>query len=447
MEPLLTRRRKGALATFLLSLFLGLSVLSSYLVATVAEKDRFLSVAVQNAIFLLNQARSGQERGPRALIRAVEQFQSEVILWVGVIGPHGGLIASSGSRPPTPPLSQEALDFVRKKKEMYGDVISTESGRIFRVIIPFERLHHRFPPGQPPPWLEPEPPPFLGTEASQFLVVIDVDTSEGKWLWTWAFAQGSATIVAIVFLWGWWFRTKKQEEMIAQLEHERREQESLARLGEMSAVLAHEIRNPLGSMKGNLQLVMEKQVEEGIKERIQIVLENVQRIERLVKGLLDYAKEPRIQTRKLRLLDVVSSALDLAGLHEGENQVGGRIIVVALEGAMDAMVEVGYEEMTRAFLNIIENAKEALEDKGKIRISAEKGEREIKVLFEDSGSGIEPEVTDKLFQPFFTTKAKGVGLGLAIAQKIINAHGGEVRAYRSLKLGGACFEVRLKCTG
>jgi len=330
---------------------------------------------------------------------------------------------------------------------MYGDVISTESGRIFRVIIPFERLHHRFPPGQPPPWLEPEPPPFLGTEASQFLVVIDVDTSEGKWLWTWAFAQGSATIVAIVFLWGWWFRTKKQEEMIAQLEHERREQESLARLGEMSAVLAHEIRNPLGSMKGNLQLVMEKQVEEGIKERIQIVLENVQRIERLVKGLLDYAKEPQIQTRKLRLLDVVSSALDLAGLHEGENQVGGRIIVVALEGAVDAMVEVGYEEMTRAFLNIIENAKEALQDKGKIRISAEKGEREIKVLFEDSGSGIEPEVTDKLFQPFFTTKAKGVGLGLAIAQKIINAHGGEVRAYRSLKLGGACFEVRLKCTG
>jgi two-component system sensor histidine kinase HydH len=447
MEPLLTRRRKGALATFLLSLFLGLSVLSSYLVATVAEKDRFLSVAVQNAIFLLNQARLGQERGPRALIRAVEQFQSEVVLWVGVIGPHGGLIASSGSRPPTPPLSQEALDFVRKKKEMYGDVISTESGRIFRVIIPFERLHHRFPPGQPPPWLEPEPPPFLGTEASQFLVVIDVDTSEGKWLWTWAFAQGSATIVAIVFLWGWWFRTKKQEEMIAQLEHERREQESLARLGEMSAVLAHEIRNPLGSIKGNLQLVMEKQVEEGIKERIQIVLENVQRIERLVKGLLDYAKEPRIQTRKLRLLDVVSSVLDLAGLHEGENQVGGRIIVVALEGAMDAMVEVGYEEMTRAFLNIIENAKEALQHKGKIRISAEKGEREIKVLFEDSGNGIEPEVTDKLFQPFFTTKAKGVGLGLAIAQKIINAHGGEVRAYRSLKLGGACFEVRLKCAG
>jgi signal transduction histidine kinase len=435
---------KGVLAIFLLSVFLGLSVLSSYLVATVAEKDRFLSVAVQGALFLLNQVRSGQEKGPKALIHAVEQFQSEAILWVGVIGPLGGLVASSESRPPTPPISEEALDFVRNKKEMHTDVISTESGRVFRVIIPFERLHHRFPPPHPPPWLEPEPPPLLGTEASQFLVVIDVDTREGKWLWTWAFAQGIATVVAIAFLWAWWVRTKKQEETIAQLERKRREQESLARLGEMSAVLAHEIRNPLGSMKGNLQLVMEKQVEEGIRERIEIVLANVQRIEKLVKGLLDYARPPHIQTRKLRLKAVISSALDMAGLREGENHVGEKTIVVALEGAMDEMVELGYEEMTRAFLNMVENAKEAMPQQGKLRISAEKGKGEIKVFFEDNGSGIKPEVFDKLFQPFFTTKAKGVGLGLAIAQKIINAHGGEVKAYQSRELGGACFEVSLR---
>jgi|GEM_PF-2057353 len=441
------RKGRGGLAIFLLSAFLGLSALSSYLVATVAEKDRFMAVAVQSAIFLLNQVRSGQERGRRAIRSAVEQFQSEAILWVGVIGPLGRLVASSGSRPPDPPVSHEALDFVRSKKEIYSEILTTGSNRVFRVIIPFERIHRRFPPPPLPPRLETEPPPLLGFEASQFLVVMDVDTKEGKWLWTWAFTQSVATVVAIVFLWVWWFRTKRQEKMIAQLEQKQREQESLAKLGEMSAVLAHEIRNPLGSMKGNVQIIMEKQLDEGVRKRLQIVLDNVQRIERLTKGLLDYARPPQIRKRKVRVKDVVASALDMAGLKEGENQMGEKTIVVALEGAMDEMVEVGYEEMTRAFMNIVENAKDAVPEKGELKISGKKEKGQVKVLFEDNGHGIQSEVIEKLFHPFFTTKAKGVGLGLAIARKIINAHGGEIKALPSHKLGGACFEVTLRCEG
>lgn len=214
-----------------------------------------------------------------------------------------------------------------------------------------------------------------------------------------------------------------------------REKDRLAVLGEMSAGLAHEIRNPLGAIKGAAQ-VMKTHRDDPPESMVDIIVEEVDRLNGVVTQFLNYSKPFKGESRFANLRDVVQDAVK-----RFERQSNNK---VQIEVKMDLA-----EELPRAYcqpdlisqviINLLDNAKEAIEESrknsekklvNKLRISLEaesNGEASLfTITVEDNGPGIEQEYLDKVFIPFFTSSKNGTGLGLPICQRIAEAHGGRV---------------------
>jgi two-component system sensor histidine kinase HydH len=209
----------------------------------------------------------------------------------------------------------------------------------------------------------------------------------------------------------------------AQLERRRIELEHLAHLGEMSAVLAHEIRNPLGTIKGFAQLAGEK-AEPDTRALLEPVLDEVRRLERLVHDLLLYGRTPRPEVRPV---EWPALAAELAAY--ARESIGERPIRFACSGEAWRL-RTDPDLLKQALLNLIRNAVEALEgaEEGEIRVSLTAGPRGGAVIaVEDNGPGLPEHIRGKLFEPFHTTKAFGTGLGLSIARKLAASLGGELR--------------------
>ena len=199
--------------------------------------------------------------------------------------------------------------------------------------------------------------------------------------------------------------------------------ERLAALGGMAAVLAHEIRNPLGAIKGLAQ-VLDERAQAGAPDREltgTIVRETV-RLERLVADLLAYAR-PHPPDR--RPVDVAGAARRAAALLENEAAAAGAgIAVVAPSHPVVAWADPG--QLTQLFTNLLLNAIQATPGGGTVRVHVGAAGDAVHATVEDDGPGIRPEDAAHLFEPFYTTKSKGTGLGLAICRRIAEAHGGRI---------------------
>jgi len=209
----------------------------------------------------------------------------------------------------------------------------------------------------------------------------------------------------------------------AQLERRRLELEHLAHLGEMSAVLAHEIRNPLGTVKGFVQLAGEK-AEPGARALLQPALDEIRRLERLVRDLLLYGRTPRPE---VRLFDWPVLASDLEAY--ARQTIGDRPVRFTCS-TEPWRLRTDPDLLKQALLNLIRNAFEALGEAGdgEVRVNAARGPRGgVIIAVEDSGPGIPEQLQGKLFEPFHTTKALGTGLGLAISRKLAASLGGRLR--------------------
>jgi len=214
------------------------------------------------------------------------------------------------------------------------------------------------------------------------------------------------------------YRFTRREEQ-HKLEMARRE--SLAQLGEMGAMLAHEIRNPLAGIKGYAQLIEKKPQEERNSGFAQRIISETLRLETLVNELLSYAKSDRESMVKLNLTDIVSHAAALLRL-EAE-QAAIRIICdcqdnIVIDGNRDRLVQL--------LLNLVKNSLQAMPDGGTVRITAGIDDRQAIVKVNDSGHGINEEEMSRIFEPFFTTRARGTGLGMALCRKIVEEHDGKI---------------------
>ena len=207
----------------------------------------------------------------------------------------------------------------------------------------------------------------------------------------------------------------------------------LEALGRMTAGLAHEIRNPLAGIR--LYASMLRRDLEGDPSRAQTVdriLAAVSGLGRLVEDMLAYGRDLAPRRVPAPLGPLVDEAVDLARAALEEK-------AIRVERDLDgAAAEVDREMMRRVFLNVVLNAAQAMEAGGTLSVRG----RDRSVSFTDTGPGISPGILEKLFAPFVTSKAKGTGLGLALAQKIVEAHGGTIEA-RNNPEGGATFTVRL----
>lgn len=193
----------------------------------------------------------------------------------------------------------------------------------------------------------------------------------------------------------------------------------LAELGQLSAVLAHEIRNPLGALKGFLQLARERATGDS-RIWLDTSLEQTSRLEQLVKDLLTYARAPQPKWR------------DIAW-REMEMRLRPHAPGVPFHGA-DFQLRTDPDMLEQAVLNLLRNAMEAGTE---VRVDAVPGR--IRVI--DNGPGLPPDVRKNMFQPFLTTKAQGTGLGLAIVRNLVRAMNGEIEL-SDARPTGTCAEIR-----
>jgi two-component system sensor kinase FixL len=206
-----------------------------------------------------------------------------------------------------------------------------------------------------------------------------------------------------------------------QLEERLREQAALASLGEMAALVAHEVKNPLAGIRGAVQVIGQR-LPAGSKEAA-VVADIVSRIDSLngfVQEILLFARPPRPRPSPMEPVRVVSMAVDL---FRSDPALAGTTVEVA-GSAPPIQADAGL--LQNVFLNLLINASHAMGGRGAVRVTIGPAGPGCRIAFADSGPGIPPEILDKVFSPFFTTKAQGAGLGLATAKRLVEAHQGQI---------------------
>jgi signal transduction histidine kinase len=237
---------------------------------------------------------------------------------------------------------------------------------------------------------------------------------------------------------------------VRELEGQLRRSDRLAALGTLAAGLAHEIKNPLASLRTFTRIIPRKFEDPRFRETfMRVVPHELERINGIVEQLLELARPSRLQPAPTAIPVLLDRVLELYA-----NEVDTKQIVVAREYARDVpSVGADQDRLYEAFVNLVSNALEAMAPGGRLTVrtgwhrgaEAEAGgvgRRRVRVEIEDSGSGISPSEADKVFDPFFTTKAAGTGLGLALTHKIIEDHGGSI-GFRSAPGVGTTFTVVL----
>jgi signal transduction histidine kinase len=227
-------------------------------------------------------------------------------------------------------------------------------------------------------------------------------------------------------------------QLVLDAYYERREQEALERskqlaaVGEMAASIAHEVRNPLAGMRGAIEVLRRRpQLDRDSLFVLDEVVSQIGRLEGLVRDLLDFAS-PRPSVPRSFDLQALLERL-LATYREQADAAG---IGVVCDWARDARhIAADPHQMEQVFLNLLQNAVQAMDGGGTLAVRTAANENETVVIVADTGRGIHPDVLPQIFQPFFTTKHRGSGLGLAIVHKILVAHGGTIEVQTKLSRG------------
>jgi signal transduction histidine kinase len=200
--------------------------------------------------------------------------------------------------------------------------------------------------------------------------------------------------------------------------------EKLAATGRLAASLAHEINNPLQAIHNSLQLMLSFQLEaDEQQEYLQIAGEEIERLMNLVASVLDFARPPQREMRATNLNDVVNRVLALASKY-----LQHRRVIVKRELAEDLRaIVVAPDELAQVFINLVLNAVDAMPEGGTLRVASwHADDGRLAVTFSDSGHGIPPENLPHVFEPFFSTREDGTGLGLTVSHSVVERHGGEI---------------------
>jgi signal transduction histidine kinase len=224
------------------------------------------------------------------------------------------------------------------------------------------------------------------------------------------------------------------EELTDALEAEARLQrsETLARLGEMSAAVAHELRNPLAGISGALQRITKTMpADDRRKPIMEKVEQQVRRLDALVSDLLAFARPERARMSEVALPEAAKRALEQAAAEMPD-------LTARIEGEGTAWADPNL--LQHILVNLIENGAQATQGKGNVLVRVSPG----RVLIADDGPGVSADDRQRIFQPFFTTRTRGTGLGLPVSLKAAAAMGAEIALLDSGPLPGAAFEVRLR---
>jgi signal transduction histidine kinase len=236
---------------------------------------------------------------------------------------------------------------------------------------------------------------------------------------------------------------------VRQLEDRLRRSDRLAALGEMAAGLAHEIKNPLTALLTFSRHLTRRFDDPEFRDKFQAVVpRELERINLIVERLLELSRPPRLAFKPLRLPALLERVLELYA-----ERVDAQDVQVSREWSRDLpSMWVDHESLYRAFVNLVANALDAMPRGGRLTLRATwtdgelvgsmRGGRRVAVEIEDTGPGIAADDLDRVFNPFFSTKDGGTGLGLALTHKIVEEHGGSIDV-RSTRGAGATFRIVL----
>ncbi|HVH99957.1 MAG TPA: ATP-binding protein [Enhygromyxa sp.] len=306
-------------------------------------------------------------------------------------------------------------------------------GELARVIIPLGPIE-AIGPDAPPPPMPGAKPPIRGRGPRGHLIVefeprmaSKLSDSALRELVVGVTGAAIMLLASLVF-WRLSLASERAEQSHAQ-------QRQLAALGEMSAVLAHELRNPLASLKGHAQLLHERLERDGAEPRttskaVRVVAE-ARRLEQLTHGLLDF----------VRLGELVRGPVSPVAIVEGAVADLARERVDVEAEHAPAAWSLDAQRMQQVIANLVDNALQAAPDE---RVVVEVRQVERACVFEvrDRGPGVPADQREKIFQPFHTTRTRGTGLGLAVSRRIVELHGGTVEVEQNPG-GGALFRVTI----
>ena len=243
----------------------------------------------------------------------------------------------------------------------------------------------------------------------------------------------------------------KDLTQIRDLEEEMRRKDWLASLGEMSAGMAHEIRNPLGALAGAMQMLRKDlHADDTSQKLMDIAVREATRLDTIITEFLQYARPPALNLAERDLNKLLAETLDLVQ-HEARTRTN---ITIETKPSREALVgQVDQDQLKQVFWNLATNAFDAMPKGGLLTISTgsrsiDVGGRKsdvIEIAFQDTGEGISKKNLDNIFLPFFTTKKQGSGLGLAAVHRIVDLHGGWIKV-ESREQEGSRFVVCLPCS-
>ena len=227
-------------------------------------------------------------------------------------------------------------------------------------------------------------------------------------------------------------KLEAQTVQLSEMESQLRSADRLAVLGELSASLAHEVRNPLGSIKGASDILKKRCSEDKVvREFTNLLIKEVERLNKVVENYLGMARKTSEHTEKADLKKEIRSVLEILNHPIRKKQ----ITVTWHSNDHPHIILMQDVEVRQVFLNILLNAISAVEKDGRIEIQTTMADGEVQVEIKDTGMGIEPEQLQKIFHPFFTSKEKGTGLGLAIVKRIMETHGGHIAVDSEMNTG------------
>ncbi len=236
---------------------------------------------------------------------------------------------------------------------------------------------------------------------------------------------------------------EKTVETLKSTQNQLIQSEKLSGIGEFVAGVAHELNNPLTSVMGFAELLQQADMAEQQRRYLDVIAKSAKRCQKIVASLLSFARRHAPERKVLCVNEIVESAVEILQYQMRTSNIE---VVTQLEPNLPS-TEVDSHQMQQVFLNIINNARQAMEGrtvKGLLRVTTESSDDKVRIIIQDNGPGIPPENITKIFNPFFTTKevGKGTGLGLSLCYGLVSEHGGTITP-TSVLGEGATFTIEL----
>ncbi len=233
-------------------------------------------------------------------------------------------------------------------------------------------------------------------------------------------------------------RTRELEEAQAHVLH----QEKMAAFGLLAAGIAHEVGNPLTSISSLVQMLQRRDCDAYTAEKLALVSDQLQRIRTTLRELINFSRPACDERTRVALADILDEAFNIAKYYK---RTKGRLLLRNIPNDLPPLNGVR-DQLVQVFLNLVLNAIDATEKGGRIELGAARDGNELEVTVRDDGCGIAPEHRERLFQPYFTTKQHGTGLGLFVTRQLVAAHGGRVEV-ESCPGEGTVFRLRFPVAG